>query len=53
MISTLILSAFLSMFGGPIVADTTGGVPTVTDVGGGIPTAAVSVDDVGGGIPTH
>ncbi len=38
MIPILILAAVLSVFGGPIVADTSGGTPTMFDTSGGTPT---------------
>jgi len=51
MIPILILTAILSGFGGPAVADAGGGFPTIGGIGSP-PPAPVGFDG-GGGSPTH
>ena len=51
MIPILILTAVLSIFGGPTAADAGGGWPTVTGIGA--PPASPVAYDAGGGSPTH
>ena len=51
MIPILILTAVLSLFGGPKVTDTSSGTPTMYDTSSGTPT--VSAFDTSSGTPTH
>jgi hypothetical protein len=57
MIPILILTAMLSVFGGPTAFDAGGGSPTASpitrDAGGGSPTVTPVAYDAGGGSPTH
>jgi hypothetical protein len=55
LVQTLSLFVALTLLGGAIAADASGGSPTIVSVAptSGSPTSTAPVDDASGGSPTH